>query len=139
MGTRSDLESWIQANENLSTMAWYGGLFGEQSHNTERGESNAILPDRSAQCHSVTSLETARSLANGQIGGGGGGRCIPRELQRLLSLLCLWEEFVGGLYLVLWLCGLEVATRFLYCIIIHFDKFSILHMLQWWLPLTTKF
>ena len=22
--------------------------------------------------------------------------CVPRELQRLLSLFCLWEESVGG-------------------------------------------
>ena len=46
-----------------------------QSHNTkiegaslarEREESDAILPDRSVQPHSVTSVETA-------VGGGGGG------------------------------------------------------------------
>ena len=41
----------------------------------EREESDAILPDRSVQRHSVTSLETARSLANGHsLSGGGGGR-----------------------------------------------------------------
>ena len=28
-----------------------------------------------------------------QVAGGWGG--IPRELQRLLSLFCLWEESVG--------------------------------------------
>ena len=38
---------------------------------------------------------------------GGGLRkkyvfCVPRELQRFLSLSCLWEE---SLYLVLWFCG----------------------------------
>ena len=41
----------------------------------EREESDAILPDRSVQRHSETSLETARSLANvpswgvGDVGG----------------------------------------------------------------------
>ena len=49
----------------------------------------------------ATSLETARSLANGPSWRGGGLRekyvfCIPQELQRLLSLFCLWEESVGG-------------------------------------------
>ena len=39
----------------------------------EREESNAILPNRSGQRHIVTSLETARSLANGPSWGGGGG------------------------------------------------------------------
>ena len=66
----------------------------------EREESDAILPDRSVQRHSVTSLETARSLANGPSWGEGaeGEVCIlrSRELQRLLSLFCLWEESVGG-------------------------------------------
>ena len=39
------------------------------------------------------------------VGGGGGGLqrekyvfCVPRELQRLLSLFSLWEESVGGAY-----------------------------------------
>ena len=36
----------------------------------EREESGAILPDRSVQRHSVTLLETARSLANCPIWGG---------------------------------------------------------------------
>ena len=31
------------------------------------------MPDRRVQRHSVTSLETARSLANGRRWGGGGG------------------------------------------------------------------
>ena len=49
----------------------------------------------------VTSLETASPLANGPSRGGGAYRekyvfCVPRELQRLLSLFCLWEESVGG-------------------------------------------
>ena len=35
-------------------------------------ESDAILPDRSVQRHSVTSLETARTVANGPSWGGGG-------------------------------------------------------------------
>ena len=50
------------------------------------------------QRHSVTSLETARSLANDPKGGEGGGARgrISRELQRILSLFCLWEESVGG-------------------------------------------
>ena len=39
----------------------------------EREESDAILPDRSVQRHSVTSLETARSLGNVPSWGGGGG------------------------------------------------------------------
>ena len=59
-----------------------------------------IFPTR--MCHSVTSLDTARSLANGPSWGRGGGAegevCIlrPWKLQRLLSLFCLWEESVGG-------------------------------------------
>ena len=70
------------------------------------GDSDAILPDRSVQSCNLTSLETARSLANcpswWEGGGWGGGVrekyvfCVPRELQRLLSLFCLWEESVGG-------------------------------------------
>ena len=63
-------------------------------------KSDADFPDQNVQCHSVTSLETARSLANGPSWEGGGLRvtyvfCVPGELQRLLSL-CQWEEFVGG-------------------------------------------
>ena len=51
------------------------------------------------QC--VTSFETARSLANDPSWGRGGLKekyifCVPRELQRLLSLFCRWEESVGG-------------------------------------------
>ena len=38
----------------------------------EREESDAILPDRSVQRHSVTSFETACSLANSPSWGGGG-------------------------------------------------------------------
>ena len=38
----------------------------------EREESDAILLDRSAQRHNVTSLDTVRSLANGPSWGGGG-------------------------------------------------------------------
>ena len=54
-----------------------------------------------SQAHSVTSLETARSLAIMALVGGGALRekyvfCVPRELQRLLSLFCLWEDSVGG-------------------------------------------
>ena len=61
------------------------------------------------QCHSVTSLETARSLTNGPSWGGGGGAegeiCIlhsPGELQRLLSLFCLWAELNGGKNFIHW-------------------------------------
>ena len=67
------------------------------------------------QRHRVTSLETSRSLANGPSWGGGGGGCgrrekyvfcFPRELQRLLSLFCLFTgRQTCSLYLVLWLCG----------------------------------
>ena len=82
-----------------------------QSHNSkiegacltkEREESDAnSFPTIVWQRHSVTSLETARSLANGPSWGGGVLRekyvfCIPRELQHLLSLFCLWEESMGG-------------------------------------------
>ena len=70
----------------------------------------------------MTSFETARSLANGPIVAGGWGG-IPRELQRLLSLIGYGSTggvcgrsltagkilFTGrqtwSLYLVLWLCG----------------------------------
>ena len=49
------------------------------------------------QRHSVTSLETARSLANGpSLGGEKHVFCVPQELQSLLSLFCLWEELSGG-------------------------------------------
>ena len=63
-------------------------------------ESDAILRNRSVQRRCVTSFETAHPLANGP-GWGEGWRekyvfCVPRELQRLLSLFCLWEESVGG-------------------------------------------
>ena len=88
------------------------------------------------QRHSVTSLETARSLANGPIEAGGWGR-IPRELQRLLSLtgyastggvcrrsltagkiLFTWRQ-TCSLYLVLWLCGLHLLT----CILLIYNVF----------------
>ena len=65
------------------------------------GKSDAILPDRTVQRHSVTSLETACSLANGPSWGAGVGAkgevyiLRSRELQRFLSLFCLWEESVG--------------------------------------------
>ena len=65
----------------------------------------------------MTSLETARSLANGPIVAGG-WEGIPRGLQRLLSLIGCGSTggvCVGGilftgrqicsLYLLLWLCG----------------------------------
>ena len=54
----------------------------------EREESDAILPDRSVQSHSVRSLETERSLANGPswplVGEEGVLRekyvfCVPRD------------------------------------------------------------
>ena len=70
--------------------------------NTNWKKVMQFLPDRRVQRHSVTSLETATSLANDPSWGGGGGArekyvfCVPRQLQRLLSLFCLWEESVGG-------------------------------------------
>ena len=67
------------------------------------GKGDANFPDQNVKRLSVTSLETARSLANGSSWGGGEGElrekyvfCVHRELQRLLSLFCLWEESVGG-------------------------------------------
>ena len=60
-----------------------------------------FFPHRSVR-HSVTLLETARSLANGPSWGGGGllGEkyvfCVLRDLQHLLSHFCLREESVGG-------------------------------------------
>ena len=87
------------------------------------------------QRHRVTSLETARSLANGPIVAGGWGG-IPRELQRLLSLIgygstggvCGRNLTAGkilsnrrqtcSLYLVLWLCDKRSS---------HFRKESHLH------------
>ena len=66
-------------------------------------ETDANFTDQNVQRHSVTSHETARSLAYGPSWGGGGGWlkekykfCFPRELQRLLPLFCQWEESVGG-------------------------------------------
>ena len=49
------------------------------------------------QSHRVTSLETARSLANGPSFGLKGKYvfCVPRESKRLLSLFCLWEKSAG--------------------------------------------
>ena len=62
----------------------------------EREESDAIFPDRSVQRHSVTSLETARSLANSSSWEGGGGGegevCIlssPRIAAFPISLLSM--------------------------------------------------
>ena len=91
----------------------------------KREESDAILPDCSVQRHSVTSLETARSLAKGSSWVGGGGVaeaevCILRSPGiaaspiSLLSIVgvCGWSLtsekilFTGrltcSLYLVLW-------------------------------------
>ena len=71
----------------------------------EREESDAILPDRSVQRHSVTSLETARSLANGPSWRGGlkGVVCIlrsPRIAASPISIFVygrsLWAELNGG-------------------------------------------
>ena len=49
--------------------------------NTNRKKVMQFLPDRRVQRHSVTSLETATSLANDPSWGGGGGRevCILRS------------------------------------------------------------
>ena len=58
----------------------------------EREESDAKFPDQNVQRHGVTTLETARSLANGPSWGEGGGVLremyvfVPRELLRFLSL-----------------------------------------------------
>ena len=55
------------------------------------------------QRHSVTSLETARSLANGPSWGGGGVQRekyvfgVPLELQRLLSLFFCGRSLWAGL------------------------------------------
>ena len=68
----------------------------------EREESDAILPDRSVQRHSVTSLETARSLANGPSWRGGGIEgssmyfAFPENCSVSYLYFCLWEESVGG-------------------------------------------
>ena len=72
----------------------------------EREESYAILPDRSVQRHSVTSLETARSLANDPSWGGGGGweRSVYSESPGNCSVSylsfvygrSLWVELNGG-------------------------------------------
>ena len=67
----------------------------------EREESDAILPDRSVQRHSVTSLETACALMAKGPSWRRGLRekyvfCVPQELQRLLYLFCQWKESVGG-------------------------------------------
>ena len=55
------------------------------------GKSDANFTDQNVQRHRVTSFETACSLANGPSWGrgGGGGLGVPRELQRLLSLLSM--------------------------------------------------
>ena len=63
----------------------------------KREETDAILLDRSVQRHSVTSLETARSLANGPSSGGlkGNSSGIAASPISLLSIVAL-EESVGG-------------------------------------------
>ena len=64
------------------------------------GRKGYKVPDQNLQRHRLTSFETACSLANGpSLGGGLRDKhvfCVPRELQRLLSLFCLWEESVDG-------------------------------------------
>ena len=67
----------------------------------KREESDANFSDQNVQRHSVTSLETALTLANSPSWKGRGLNekyvfCVPRELQRLLSLFYLWEESVVG-------------------------------------------
>ena len=90
-------------------------------------ETDANFPDQNVQLHSVTSIETARSLANGPSWGRGGcwGRevCILRSPGIAASPIFLLSMggvcgrsltagkilFTGrqtcSLYLVLWLCG----------------------------------
>ena len=89
-----------------------------------------IFPTR---MYNVTAWRHSRLRAHwlmALVGGGGGLKekyvfCVPRELQRLLSLFCLWEESVGrsltagkilftgrqtcSLYLVLWLCDTQTC------------------------------
>ena len=70
----------------------------------EREESGAIIPDRSVQRHSVTSLETERSLANVLVVGGGGwgrsmysafpGNCSVSYLSFVFGR-SLWAELNG--------------------------------------------
>ena len=102
----------------------------------EREESDAILPHRSVQRHSVTSLETARSLANDPSAGGRGGSegevwipCSPRICG--VSYLSFvygrslwgggenylhWKVNICSLYLVLWLCDhATLAWQILRC------------------------
>ena len=65
----------------------------------KREESDANFPDQNMQRHSVTSLETARSLDRGGEGGGGWGSSMYSVFPgncSLLSLFCLWEESMGG-------------------------------------------
>ena len=66
----------------------------------ERKESDAILPDRSVQRHSVTSLEIARSLANGPSWGGRRGAegevCILHSLGIAASPISLLS--MGGVW-----------------------------------------
>ena len=61
-----------------------------------REESNSILPDRSVQRHSMMSLETACSLANGPSFGEGaeGEVCILRSPGIAASLISLLS--MGG-------------------------------------------
>ena len=94
------------------------------------------------QHHSVTSLETARSMANGPSWGGGGAEgevCIlhsPGIAASPVSLysmegVCGWSLTAGeilftgrqtcSLYLVLWLCGSQRRAHFI-CAFMSCDK-----------------
>ena len=56
-----------------------------------------IFPDQNVQRHSVTSLETSRSLANGPIVSGGEGEFPGNCSVSYLSLaIVALEESVGG-------------------------------------------
>ena len=69
-------------------------------------ESDAIFPDRSVQRHSMTSLETVRSLANGPSLGGGGAEgevCILRSPGIAASPISLLS--MGGV------CGRSLTAR----------------------------
>ena len=82
------------------------------SHNTKQREHASQENGKkvmqffpTAVCN-VTAWRHSRLRAHwlmAQVGGGGGGGlrekyvfCVLRELQRLLSVFCLWEESVGG-------------------------------------------
>ena len=60
-------------------------------------ETDANFSDQNVQRHSVTSLETALSLANDPSGGGlrGNSQGIAASPISLLSMVAL-EEYVGG-------------------------------------------